>query len=280
MQDFHFQPFEPDPPLDLVLTQTFYARGRIPYRSDKILPTGLIPVLFNLGNPHRLGKAADPESNPSFAHGWVDGFQTTPTYHTPTDGTHVIGLLFEPVGFHALFDVDMATLRDRTVDAREIMPAAFVTAIENHYEQAGDDVTHRTFHELVRGWPRQSLPDWLWALYREIRDRRGDVVLKDRYTSIDRSPRQITARFKRAIGVTPKKLCRIHRLLALLEAVDPAGPVNWTELAHSFDFHDQAHFNHEFRALSGLYPSEYLSQRRGEYPDLEQGEHVVFAPQN
>ena len=109
--DFRFLPFHPDPPLDLVLQRTFFARGRIPYRSDKILPTGLIPVLFNLGKPHRLGKSPEPERNRSFDHSWLDGLQTTPTYNTPTDGTHVLGLLFEPIGFHALFEADMPSLK-------------------------------------------------------------------------------------------------------------------------------------------------------------------------
>ena len=65
----------------------------------------------------------------------------------------------------------------------------------------------------------------------------------------------------------------------LLEELDPASNVNWTELAHRFGFYDQAHFNHEFRKLSGLFPSEYLEMRRRDLPELGKGESVAFAPQ-
>ncbi len=276
--DFQFISFEPDPTLDLVLQRSFLARGRIPYRSDKILPTGLIPVLFNLGNPHRLGKSPDPEENQSFSHSWVHGFQTTPSYNTPTDGTHVLGLLFEPVAFHALFAVDMPSLRDRTVDAREVLPSAFIAQVERLLPGAGAEEAHHDLHALIGAWPRALLPDWLWTLYREIRDTRGHLELASWYTASDHSARHVSDGFKRAVGVTPKRLCRIHRLLALLEAIEPAKAVSWTELAHQFEFYDQAHFNHEFRALAGLYPSEYLEQRRKELPQLGQGESVVFAP--
>lgn len=92
------------------------------------------------------------------------------------------------------------------------------------------------------------------------------------------SSRHATGAFKGAVGVTPKRLCRIHRLLALLEAIDPSRSVNWTQLAHRFGFYDQAHFNHEFRQLAGLYPSEYLDRRRQDLPELGRGESVVFVP--
>lgn len=277
--DFQFVTFDPDPPLGLVLQRSFFARGNIPYRCDKILPTGLIPVLFNLGHPHRLGKSPEPGENAAFSHSWVEGLQTTPNYNAPTRGTHVLGLLFEPLGFHALFTADMPSLRDRTTDSRQVLPRSFVSAVERLLPGAAASRTHQELHALIASWPRQELPDWLCSLYRQIRDTRGLIKLADWYAASEHSARHVSAAFKRAVGVTPKRLCRIHRLLALLEAIEPSRPVNWTELAHRFEFYDQAHFNHEFRALAGLHPSEYLEQRRRELPQLGQGESVVFAPQ-
>ena len=65
----------------------------------------------------------------------------------------------------------------------------------------------------------------------------------------------------------------------MLEEVDPASDVNWTRLAHAFEFFDQAHFNREFRKFSGLHPNQYLGQRRRDLPTLGKGESVSFAPQ-
>jgi len=218
---FEFLPFAPGPDLEPILDGTFFARGRIPYRSDKILPTGLIPVLFTLGAPHRMGKSVDPALNEEFAHSWLEGLQTTPTFNTPTDGTHVIGLLFEPVGLHALFGVDMRTLRDRTVDARSVLPARFIAGIEAVYPEASTEAGHAQLRQLIAEWPRSPLPGWLWRLYREIKQTRGDIDLAGWYAEAGVGARAIVERFKRAVGVPPKRFCRIHRMLALLEAVDP-----------------------------------------------------------
>ena len=91
--------------------------------------------------------------------------------------------------------------------------------------------------------------------------------------------RHVGARFKRAVGVSPKVLCRIYRLGALLQAIEPAEAVSWTDFAHRFGFYDQAHFNREFRRFSGLTPRQYLAWRRRDLPALGKGESVHFAPQ-
>ena len=277
--DFIFQPFEPPGELDGLVRQSFYARGRIPYSTDKILPTGLIPLLFTLGNPHRSGNNQEPDRNPEFNHSWLSGFQTTPLYHTPLDGTNVIGLLFEPVGFYTLFGAEMQTLQNQTVDAREVLPGDFMRCVEACLPRASEADAHAEIFEHLLGRTRTPVPEWLMRFYAAICEARGNVDIEGWYESSGYSKRHATGQFRHVVGVTPKVLCRVHRLLALLEAIDPARDVNWTDLAHAYDFYDQAHFNHEFRKLSGLYPSEYLEQRRREYPDLKQGESVAFAPQ-
>lgn len=277
--EFQFNTFEASAQLGRILTSSFYAKGRIPYRTEKILPTGKIAVLFNIGKPHRLGRSPEPDQNPAFPHSWIDGMRTSPIYHTPTDGTHVLGLLFEPIGFHAIFGVDMVLLKDRVVDARTVLPEDFNLIIERQLPAASDEESHATIHDKLLAYDLLPIPDWLWEFYDSIVANRGAIKLEEHYARSGRSSRYATELFKRCVGVTPKVLCRIHRLLALLEEVDPIRDVSWTELAQRFGFFDQAHFNHEFKQLSGLIPSEYLEQRRRNLPDLGQGESVAFAPQ-
>jgi len=277
--DFTYRFFPPPPGLCRLMSGTFYACGRITYRYDKILPTGLVAALFNLGAPHRLGKSTAVGRNRRFAAGWLHGIQTTPVYNLPGDGTHVLGLLFEPVGFHSLFGIDMRGLADRTVDVRSVLPPAFVTAVKAICPKAGIEAGHGAIHETIAAWPRREPPEWLWRFAEKLRARRGMLGLADAYREIGLSPRYINDRFKRAVGVSPKVLARIYRLNALLTAIDPAAPVSWTELAHRFGFYDQAHFNREFRRFSGLAPSAYLDRRRRDLPSLGPGDSGAFAPQ-
>jgi AraC-like DNA-binding protein len=60
----------------------------------------------------------------------------------------------------------------------------------------------------------------------------------------------------------PKRLARTYRFTATVLAIDPAGPVDWLELAARAGYYDQAHFGHDFRAFTGLTPTRYLDLRR------------------
>ncbi len=279
--DFQFRPFDPPPALHGILRQSFFARGQIPYRSDKILPNGLAVAIFNAGRPHRLGKSSDPEANPVFPHSWLHGVQTTPLFNTPGGETNVLGLLFEPLGMARITRADMASLTDVTCDARSVLPRPLVAAAETALHTADTAPAHAAIHIALGSVTNDTPahPPWLTALYDTIRETDGAVVLEAAYAATGHSARHVAAAFKRAVGVTPKVLCRIYRLQALLAAIDPTHQVPWTTLAHAAGFYDQAHFNHEFRAFSGLHPNEYLAQRRRDLPQLAKGEAVSFAPQ-
>ena len=45
-------------------------------------------------------------------------------------------------------------------------------------------------------------------------------------------------------------------------AINPAEPIDWSEVAGGGGYFDQAHFGHEFRAFTGLTPTRYLEVRR------------------
>ncbi|MCR9139660.1 MAG: helix-turn-helix domain-containing protein [Alphaproteobacteria bacterium] len=277
---FQFVDFQPPELLRPFLKLSFYACGQIPYRYDRILPNGLAVAIFNIGNPHRLGSLEDVDSNPLFDHSWFHGVQTRPLYNLPTERTRVLGLLFEPIGVHALFGTDMRRLADATVDTRDVLPAKLVQRIEAMLPKAGEEATHLALHQALLDYRGRSLPPWLQPFYETVLSVDNAMPLSQAYGETGRSARYAGDRFKRATGVSPKVLGRIHRLNALLAAIDPEHPIRWTELAHRFGFFDQAHFNREFKRFAGLSPSRYQAERLREFPALQKGEHVSFVPRN
>ncbi|GAA4258778.1 helix-turn-helix domain-containing protein [Dactylosporangium darangshiense] len=76
------------------------------------------------------------------------------------------------------------------------------------------------------------------------------------------SSTHLAQRFKELIGVTPKRLARTHRFAATVFAINPAGPIDWGDLASRAGYFDQAHFGHEFRAFTGFTPTRYVEVRR------------------
>ena len=90
----------------------------------------------------------------------------------------------------------------------------------------------------------------------------GAVAIGDLSVAAGVSSTHLAQRFKELIGVTPKLLARTYRFAATVFAIDPAGPVDWGELAGDAGYFDQAHFGHEFRAFTGLTPTRYVEVRR------------------
>ena len=73
------------------------------------------------------------------------------------------------------------------------------------------------------------------------------------------SERHFIKRFREEVGLTPKLFCRVRRFQEVVRMVHRATEVNWTEVAVSCGYFDQAHFINDFREFSGLSPTTYLA---------------------
>jgi AraC-like DNA-binding protein len=83
------------------------------------------------------------------------------------------------------------------------------------------------------------------------------------------SARRFIEIFTAQVGLTPKLYCRVRRFQEVLARVHGAGDVDWTDVALTCGYYDQAHFIHDFRAFSGLRPTAYLRagvEHRGHVP--------------
>jgi methylphosphotriester-DNA--protein-cysteine methyltransferase len=82
--------------------------------------------------------------------------------------------------------------------------------------------------------------------------------------SLGFSHKHFIALFRDAVGLTPKRFSRVRRFQQTLTGINAGQRVDWAEVALDAGYYDQAHFVHDFKAFSGLKPSEYLTRRNGE----------------
>ena len=74
------------------------------------------------------------------------------------------------------------------------------------------------------------------------------------------SERRVQQLFREHVGLSPRSVARLsrwHRLLRRLRGVERP---NWAGLAVGHGWYDQAHLIRDFRAFSGLTPTEYFSR--------------------
>jgi len=113
----------------------------------------------------------------------------------------------------------------------------------------------------------------------EIAHLNGILSIRKLSEKIGVSQKHLIAQFHKMIGASPKVFSRIVKFNQVLNAIDPSQPLNWAEIAYQCNYYDQAHFNKDFMAFSGLNPTAYVKLRRENLgQDIKKGEDVNFVP--
>jgi AraC-like DNA-binding protein len=241
----------PVPPLSSFVDSFWIYEGYIQaHARERVLPTGTMQLVFTLDADGRLAASvAGPRSH------FVELDTSRPF--------SAIGVHFRPGGGFPFFAVPSGELHNRTV------------SLESLWGRSGDGIQDR----LWSASPAERRFAILESALIERMGSRSDRHSAVRY-AIDRivacagthavgeivqttglSPRRFAELFRDQVGLPPKVFSRIRRLDAALRRIERAGEVDWTDVALSCGFFDQAHFNHDFRAFCGLNPSAYLRHR-------------------
>lgn len=170
---------------------------------------------------------------------------------------------FTPVGAAAFTRVPLEEAVDHTEAAEHFLPVRDeLDALTEKLSLAADHAARVCLLEafLTRGLRRRT-PDPLigaavdWLVQAPATSRIGQLA-----TYIGLSQSALERRFRRDVGVTPRRFLSLQRLQRVLK-LQPAAE-SLTALAHDAGYFDQAHFNHEFKSVTGLAPKAYFSAAR------------------
>jgi AraC-like DNA-binding protein len=223
---------------------------RQPHSRERVLPTATADVIFTVDS---VGRARSSIAGP----------RTTFLELQTSRPFSAIGIHFKPGGTSPFFGVPSSELRDRHVTL-DLLWGTFAATIadrlwsasapEDRFNVLEDALRQNMRQPLVRHW---AVPYALDAL--ECSRGAGSVATVAR--ELGMSSRRLRAIFQPEVGLSPSVFQRIRRFAAVLRRLEPAAAVDWSDLALSSGYFDQAHFNHDFRAFSGVNPSEYLRQQ-------------------
>ncbi|WFE28500.1 helix-turn-helix domain-containing protein [Solwaraspora sp. WMMD791] len=253
----------PRPPLDGLIDDLYHLEGMPPYARLTLPPTPAALLIVNLGAPLRI-RAGTDIATAEYADGCVI---TTPTraydFGYPVR-TRSVGVHFKPWGLAPFLPMPAAELCDRPVTLEQVWGRPAVAVLRDRLAAADgpDEMLTLLEEELTRRLRATAGLGLVRHTSGVITGTRGAVAIGDLSTATGVSSTHLARRFKEIVGVTPKRLARTSRFAATVFAIDPAGPVDWAELASGAGYFDQAHFGHEFRAFTGLTPTRYVEVRR------------------
>jgi len=253
------------PALSPFVASLHYHEGAIPDAMERILPGGRVHLMVNLyedefrtyrgpdsATIHRTHGAAlgGPASEATvidtreqrclvtadFKLGGASAF-----FRAPVSEAHN-----QLVELDQLWGRDGRVLRERLLDARspEAMLRILETVLLEHLvnQQDPDPAIPFAASALERGLPVSEVTSRLGLL-----------------------PKTFVRRFRKQVGLSPKRFARVRRLQRVLGSINDAGPNDWCDIAARHGYADQAHFIHDFRDLTGLPPAAYHPRSTAEH---------------
>jgi AraC-like DNA-binding protein len=267
----------PAPPLDRFIDDIYCLTGVPRHRRMNVPPMPSAHLFVNLAGPVRLWDS-DPSVPPAvFTDGWFMGVWTRRYLFEYPSPVQLVGVHFKPWGISPFVEMPASELRDRWVP----VDAVWQRSLDRIRNQVGDMAsateTLRVLEEELRSRLAEA-PSRGLVLVQHTGSRleisHGVVPVRTLTDAAGVSGNHLATQFKSHVGVTPKRVARIYRFARLILSVDALRPVDWSELAQTAGYFDQAHFSREFKDFTGHTPTEYLALRR-RFP-AEQG----FPPDN
>lgn len=268
-----FATHQPGPPLDAFVDHFWYYDDLVvSHPRERVLPNGTFTLIFNLSPTPRRLFSREPDTPPrQFRRAWVSGAHSGFILIDALPGTSLMGVHFRAGGAARFLGLPAGRLRDTVVELDSIWSSQGV-ALWQALTEAQDPRAKFALleRELVARHHRLPSPDGLVAeALRRFGTTPGLARIDEVVASAGVSHARFIERFDRAVGLSPKRYCRILRFQEVLRRLEQRRPVSWVDLAGDCGYYDQAHFIREFREFSGLVPTRYLT---------EKGEYLNFVP--
>ena len=244
----------------LVLGYQGYVEHGGPVLCQREVATTQIPVIVNFGPAFRIASSGGaPESRGCFVAGLDSGYATVAS----TGPSHCMQVDFTPPGALRFFGGAMGELAGFVVMLDDVLGPELARLTERLYE-ADWPGRFAILDAFVRArLARMPAPsaevDWAW---RRLRASHGRVRIARLAERLGWSRKHLADRFSRELGRPPKTVARLLRFEHLHAAIDPAAPLDWSDLAYQHGYADQAHLIREFRHFAGITPTRFLSERR------------------
>lgn len=274
---FDYQVREPEPPRDRLVESIWYARGTVPYRRERIAPTGSTVAVFVLGDAIlQTPQRGDPVRADR---GFLVGPHDQPVWNEPTGETFALGVVATSVGCRALFDVAPASLRGMVGELGATWPSG-----ANLREEIAACAGPAEMLQRVADWvhSRDVPQDPNFArCERAVALLVADPIrpITEIADELEVSHAHLDRVFSGVVGLTPRTLARLLRMRRLLSGIDVRNKPDWAELAHAYGWYDQAHFIRDFKRHTGVTPTQYVAAQLEAYGPDQAGDGAGFVPE-
>ena len=179
-----------------------------------------------------------------------------------TDGGKCVGFGLTPLGWNRLIGSDAGVMANRVREI-DVELGVNLAELQAEFRADGDDdaIGIARFDAALLERLKNSVPNaaLVLATDRVLRRRPGDVPTFAAMVGV--APRTLHRLCLRAFGFPPKRLLRRQRFLETLGVIRVTPEATFGTLM-SEDYHDQSHFNRDFRDFMGMTARDYARTPR------------------
>jgi len=222
---------------------------------ERVLPSGRMHLAVRLdGDGLRLYADATDTRGQRVANAVVAGARDQPYFKDTSQPSRSVGALLRPGATLALFGCRADALSNRHV-ALEVFCGDAAAKLRQDLSTQTDEQQQIVI--LQSFLLRQLRP--VRALHAPIAQALAALPLHGDVGQLVEasgcSHRHFIAQFRASAGLAPKRYARVLRLQQMLSTENH--DASWSDAALAAGYSDQAHFNREFRAFTGLTPQAW-----------------------
>jgi AraC-like DNA-binding protein len=260
-----FRRYIPQPQLATFVEAFYLYEGDAPqHKKERRLPDGSMELVVNLHEDTiRVYDRQHTDQVQSFNGCILSGAHSEFSIIDTATLVSTIGVHFKPGGAFPFLRMPATELSNQVIDLSTLWGAAAIDLREQLLTVHTADTRFHILEQFLlarAGGLDYTHPAVTYALteFQAVAERRSIAEITK---EIGLSPKRFIQVFSDAVGLTPKLFCRILRFQEVLCRLEKGESVEWMDIALDCSYYDQAHFNHDFQAFSGLTPSSYLAQR-------------------
>ncbi len=256
----------PDHPLEWAVVRVWDFYGMAAYPQERVFPSGTVELIVQLDDRYLDVTSAGTVPTPASC---VTGiFSRAAVVQAPPRPCRVLGVRLRPAGAWPLLGHPLSQLTELTADLGDLLGRAGGELAERcHDAVSGMERVRRAVEWIGRQLSRPGAPG-VDPSARWVADRiaRGGGIepIAGLRAQTGLTDARLISLFRQQVGVTPKRLARIHRFDRTLGLLT-RGRGSLARIAEHAGYFDQPHMNAEFRRMAGLTPGEFLAATR--YPN-------------
>jgi len=181
-------------------------------------------------------------------------------YHAHGKDNAVALALFTPTGAAAFLRHPLDELANTTVELSSLFGnEASLVRLDEQLAEAPDNIRRTQLVEnfLLARIGRTGSDPLVAAAVAWIEHAPPGARIEHVVRYIGLSQSALERRFRRLVGVSPKKFAALVRMKAIVQL--HATGSDFTSIAHAAGYFDQSHFNHDFKRVTGLAPESYFA---------------------